>query len=62
MADSAVAFYGDGSKLQEIYGNSNESFDQAAAKFHNSNAMANFSGKDQIHLSYHEARSHAYGQ
>ena len=30
---SALAFYGDGSRLQEVYGKKGETLDEAAAKF-----------------------------
>ena len=62
LADDALKFYGDGSKLQEIYGNNVESFDMAASKFHGSNQKAAIGNKDDITLSYDEARKYAYGQ
>ena len=61
MQESALSFYGDGRLLEEVYGNKGETLDEAAAKFHNSNTFANLSDKQQIHLSYDEAKQRAHG-
>jgi hypothetical protein len=34
--EAAIAFYGDGSRLKEVYGRKQESLDEAAAKFYGS--------------------------
>lgn len=34
-----MVFYGDGSKLQEVYGRKGESWDEAAAKFYGSDRV-----------------------
>ena len=58
--ESADKFFPDRTKLEEVYGNQRETFDLAASKFHNSERLANYSGKDQVNLSYAEARQYMY--
>ncbi|CDW82803.1 UNKNOWN [Stylonychia lemnae] len=59
---AALTFYGDGSKLQEVYGRRGESFDQAAAKFYGSDTVVKLQDPNKITLSYQEARQVAYQQ
>jgi hypothetical protein len=37
--EAATAFYGDGSRLKEVYGRKGESLDEAAAKFYGSDKV-----------------------
>ena len=37
--EAAVAFYGDGSRLKEVYGRKGETLDDAAAKFYGSDTV-----------------------
>ena len=62
MSDAANAFYGDGSRLREVYGQQTESLEQAADKFHASDAAylgataSNLAGRNQLNLTYAEAK------
>ncbi len=61
FTDAALAFYGDGSNLRDVYGQGGETLDDAAAKFHGSNAFAPVSAnKQEITMTYDEARKFAY--
>lgn len=51
-----MAFYGDGSKLKEVYGRRGESLDEAAAKFYGSDTIVKIQDPNKITLSYQEAR------
>jgi hypothetical protein len=55
-----LAFYGDGSKLNEVYGKKGESFDQAAAKFYGSETVTKIENTNKVYMSYEEARKLAY--
>eukprot|EP00350_Pseudokeronopsis_sp_OXSARD2_P001591 CAMPEP_0170540416 /NCGR_PEP_ID=MMETSP0211-20121228/417_1 /TAXON_ID=311385 /ORGANISM="Pseudokeronopsis sp., Strain OXSARD2" /LENGTH=57 /DNA_ID=CAMNT_0010842817 /DNA_START=426 /DNA_END=599 /DNA_ORIENTATION=+ len=57
-----MAFYGDGSMLQQVYGSQVENFDHAASKFFGDEQRAAIGNKDNMSLSYQEARRYAYGE
>lgn len=54
--EAAVSFYGDGTKLQEVYGRKGEGLDEAAAKFYGSDRVVPIQSPEKITLSYQEAR------
>lgn len=47
-----MVFYGDGSKLKEVYGKKGETFDEAAAKFHGSEYVVKQDDYNKVTLSY----------
>ena len=62
-----MQFYGDGSALRDVYGRGGETIDEAAAKFYGSDdhfagGGKTMSGKNDIHMSYEEAKQQAYGR
>jgi hypothetical protein len=57
-----MVFYGDGSKLQEVYGRKGESFDEAAAKFYGSDQVMKIEDTNKINISYEDARRKAFGK
>lgn len=60
--EDAVKFFGDGSNVKAIYENSGEKLEEATAKFHGSDGFfqGSMASKNQIPLSYDEARRMAY--
>ena len=60
FSEAAIAFYGDGSKLQEVYGNRGESIDEAAAKFYGTDRIVKSEDRNKVTMSYEEARRQAY--
>ena len=61
LQDAALAFYGDGTQLKEVYGRVGETYDQAAAKFYGSHKVVSSAEKTKVKLSYEEAKRAAYG-
>lgn len=57
---NADKFFPDKNKLDEVYGNQRETFDSASKKFFNSENEVNLSGRDQLSLTYQEARQYMY--
>ena len=55
-----MAFYGDGTRLQQVYGKRGETLDEAAAKFYGSETVVPIQDPQKITLSYQEARQYAY--
>jgi hypothetical protein len=51
-----VAFYGDGSKLKEVYGKKGETLDEAASKFFGTDRVVPLQNPEKITLSYQEAK------
>ena len=39
-------FYGDGSNLDEVYGRNREDFNLASSKFHDTEQLADYGGRD----------------
>ena len=57
--ESANAFFGDGSRMLEVYGKKAESFDEAASKFHGADMVVPQQNFNKISMTYEEARGAA---
>ena len=55
-----MSFFGDGTRLKEVYGRKGETFDDAAAKFHGSDLVVKQEDTNKVFMSYDQARKYAY--